>query len=247
VLRERQGEKLAPWTAGKAAPENKQLQLNNWSTLFKSLFSVFKLRNSLLLAAILFICQGAFKYSATLFPIFTIQQLGWTNMEYSEHYATAKLIGGISGMLIGGFLIARFGKKPMMNVFFISTVILSATLALGKIYWNSFAFIYAYMILHNVLYTFACIGIFAIAMQCCWKKVSASQFTLYMTIANLGQIAFAAMIGPIRTHFNWSVTLLAFAVFIALAWLLLQRLNIQQQINGVANLENKDKEKQQTL
>lgn len=247
MLRERTGEKIVPWSAGKAATENKQLQISNWGTLLKSLFSVFRLRNSLLLATILFICQGAYKYSSTLFPIFTIQQLGWTNMEYSEHFATAKLIGGISGMLIGGFLIARFGKKRMMNVFFISSIVLSATLAFGKIYWNSFAFIYAYMILHNVLYTFACIGIFAIAMQCCWKKVSASQFTLYMTIANLGQIAFAAMIGPIRTNFSWSVTLIAFAIFIALAWLLLQRLNIQQQIEGIVTLENKDQKKQQSL
>ena len=96
------------------------------------------------------------------------------------------------------------------------------------------------MLLFNIVSVFASIGVFAIAMQCCWKKVSASQFTLYMTIANLGRIALAALIGPIKANFNWQITLFAFAVMIALAWLLLQFLNINKQVERVVNLENKD-------
>jgi len=103
------------------------------------------------------------------------------------------------------------------------------------------------MITYNVLYTFACIGIFAIAMQCCWKKVSASQFTLYMTIANLGRIALAALIGPIKENFNWQITLLAFAIMIALSWLLLQFLNLNNQVERVSNLENIDAENQMAI
>ena len=113
-------------------------------------------------------------------------------------------------------------------------------LAFSKTYWGNSSFIYAFMMLYNVVYTFACIGIFAIAMQCCWKKVSASQFTLYMTIANLGQMVFAALIGPIRASFNWQYSLLAFAVFIMLAFLLLQFVDIDKQIEKVAYLEKMD-------
>ena len=96
------------------------------------------------------------------------------------------------------------------------------------------------MVVQNVLYTFACIGTFAIAMQCCWKKVSASQFTLFMTIANMGQMIFAASISPIRENFSWQISLFAFAIFIALAWFVLQFLNIDKQMEKVAELENKD-------
>ena len=35
-------------------------------------------------------------------PGFTVKELGWTNVDYSQYYASAKLIGGIIGMLIGG-------------------------------------------------------------------------------------------------------------------------------------------------
>ena len=239
-LRERKNEKILPWTTGAASAETKKMQLTSWGTIFKSLYRVFRLRNSVLLACILFIAQGSYNYIDTLLSIFTVQELGWTNVSYSQFYSTASLIGGIGGMLIGGILIDRFGKKRMMNIYFFLLVLLTSVLAFFKMYWGNTSFIYSYMISYNVLYTFSCIGIFAIAMQCCWKKVSASQFTLYMTIANLGRIALAALIGPIKTNFNWQITLFAFALMIALAWLLLQFLNINKQVEKVVDLENND-------
>lgn len=239
-LRERQHEKILPWTSGNASPDTKELQLTSWVVIFKSLYSVFTLRNSLLLTVILFIAQGSYNYISTLLPIFTVKELGWTNISYSQFYSTSTLIGGIGGMLIGGILIDKFGKKRMMNIYFFGMVLITAALAFLKTYWISTTFISAFMITYNMLYTFACIGIFAIAMQCCWKKVSASQFTLYMTISNLGRIALAALIGPIKTSFNWQVSLFAFAVMIALAWALLQFLNINKQVEGVVTLENKN-------
>ena len=189
---------------------------------------------------ILFIAQGAYNYIETLLPIFTVKALNWTNGSYSQFFATAKIIGGIGGMLIGGILIDKFGKKRMMNIYFFSMVFFTAVLAFSKIYWKDSSFIYAFMILYNIVYTFACIGIFAIAMQCCWKKVSASQFTLYMTIGNLGRIALAALIGPITANFNWQISIFAFAVMIAVAWFIMQFLNINKQVERVVDLENKD-------
>lgn len=236
-LRERPGEKMVPWSSGTASPDTKNLQLESWRRIFKSLFSVFKLRNSLVIALLLFISQGSFKYVSTLLPIFTVKELGWTNLDYSQYYSIAKLIGGIVGMLLGGILIDKFGKKQMMNIYFLGLVILISVFTFSKVYWVNRNFIYAFMVIQNVLYTFACIGTFAMAMQCCWKKVSASQFTLYMTIANLGQMSFAALIGPVKANFNWQVSLFAFALFISLAWLVLQFLNIDKHIEKIAALE----------
>jgi PAT family beta-lactamase induction signal transducer AmpG len=241
-LRERQGEKITPWSSGQASPETKKLQVESWRQIFKSLYSVFRLRNSLIIALVLFFSQGGFKYVSTILPIFTVKELGWTNVDYSNYFATAKLIGGIVGMLIGGILIDKFGKKRMMNFYFLGSVFFVIVLIFSKTNWDNRSFIFAFMVVQNVIYTFASIGIFAIAMQCCWKKVSASQFTLFMTIANLGQMAFAAAIGPIRENFNWQISLFAFAIIIAMAWLILQFLNIDRQMEKVVELENKDLE-----
>ncbi len=239
-LRERENEKILPWTHGVASTENKKIQLTNWTVIFKSLYKVFSLRNSLLLALMLFIAQGSYNYMGTLLPIFTVKELGWTNISFSQFYATSNLIGGIGGMLVGGILIEKFGNKRMMNIYFLLLVILTGAFAFLKIYWYSKTFIYGFMIVYNVLYTFACIGIFAIAMQCCWKKISASQFTLYMTISNLGRIALAALIGPIKNIFNWQITLVAFAVMISVAWLIIQFIDINKQVQQTSLWDNNE-------
>jgi MFS transporter, PAT family, beta-lactamase induction signal transducer AmpG len=240
LLRERAGERILPWTNGEASAETKKMQITSWKAIGKSLYSVFTLRNSLLFACIAFITQGSFNYIETLLPIFTVQELGWTDRAYSNFYATATLIGGLGGMLIGGILIDKFGKIRMLNIYFFLLITLTAGFAFFKMYWGNKWFISSFMIIYQVLYVFTSIGVFATAMQCCWKKVSATQFTLYMTISNVGRIVGAKSIGPIKNNFSWEYTLLAFACMIALAWLLIRLMHINTQVQRVSELERKD-------
>lgn len=240
LLRERDGERLLPWSKGIASTENKKLQMNNWGLILKSLWSVFTLKNSLLFTLIIFINQGAFNYFGTLLPIFTVQELHWDNGTYSEYYASAKLIGGIIGMLCGGILVEKFGRMKMMNTYFIVLILLTSFFAFNKALWLSNQFIYVFMLCYNILFTFSCIAIFAIAMNFCWKKISASQFTLYMTLSNLGRLALAALIGPVKEHFSWQVSLMAFTVMMGIAWLLLQSINLKKHLTQVQTLEDID-------
>ena len=55
-----------------------------------------------------------------------------------------------------------------------------------KNYWQNEIIVMAFIIGFYVLLTFTTIAIFASAMQLCWKRVAATQFTLYMAISNLG-------------------------------------------------------------
>lgn len=237
-LRERPGERFLPWSSGQSSPETKALQLSSWSVIFSSLFSVFKLKNSLLLATVLFVAHGAYNYLDTLLPIFTVQALGWSDQAYSQIFATASLTGGILGMLFGGILIERFGKVKMMNIYFFSLILLTSGFVILKSFWVHSFFIGAYMMVYQVLYVFASIGIFAIAMQCCWKKVSASQFTFFMTVGNLGRIAGAKLIGTVKAEFTWEITLLAFVLMILTAWLVIRFVKIESQLLEIDKLEN---------
>ena len=118
-MRERAGEKLLPFTKGKPSAESKRLQLSSWSEIIGSLFRVFKLRNSLILASCGFIMMIGCNYLDTMIPVFTVQALGWSDKLYAGYYSTASLVGGIGGMLIGGMLIDRFGKNGC-SIFIVS-------------------------------------------------------------------------------------------------------------------------------
>ena len=239
LLRERTGEKLLPWTKGEASEENKKIQLTGWAIIFKSLYRVFSLRNSLLVALIMFFMQCAYNYVATLLPIFTVQALGWTDQEYSKSFATASLIGGIGGMLIGGVLIEKFGKVRMLNIYYITLIILTAVFVFLKSTWTSSTIIFSYMVIYQIMYVFTCIGLFAVSMQCCWKKVSASQFTIYMTIGNMGRIVGAKMIGPMKLHFSWEYTVLLFSGLLFIVLVTIQFLHNNNHLEHVNKLDKK--------
>jgi len=237
-LRERPGEKLLPWTPGTTSPETAALRLDNWTKIFKSLFGVLKLPNSLLLALVLFIMLTALAFMRTLFPIFTIQELGWSNKDYSEVYAVTSLAGGIVGMLVGGLLLERFGKIRMISIYLILLILVTTIMAFSKSWWNSAFFTTGYIALFNLLFVFIAIGLFATAMQFCWKRISALQFTLYMAIYNLGQTAGSALIGPIRNHLNWEYTILSFSAMAAIALVLIQFMRIKNHTQQLERLDN---------
>ncbi|MBK9735977.1 MAG: hypothetical protein IPO92_13870 [Saprospiraceae bacterium] len=95
LLRERQGEKLMPWSSGATSPESDLLKIDKWGKLFISFKKVVLLPNTLLVCLIIFVSKGALTYIETMLPIFSIQELGWNNVTYSNTYSTSKLVGGI--------------------------------------------------------------------------------------------------------------------------------------------------------
>jgi PAT family beta-lactamase induction signal transducer AmpG len=238
LLRERPREKVFPWSKGVAAAENILIQVHSWGEIFKSIWKVITLRNTIILAIVMFVSQTAFNFMATLLPVFTVQGLNWTAATYSNYFATASLIGGLGGMAIGGILIDRFGKIRMMNIYFFAVILLSIGLVVSKPLWPTNSLMVGFMVIYQILYVFSSIGLFAIAMQCCWKKISATQFTIFMTVGNLGRAAGARLIGPVKDAFAWEYTLLFFAVVMTVAWGIIQMLRIQRQLESIRVLEN---------
>lgn len=236
-LREQPEEKIFPWTEGTASAENQTLQVSKWSTIMQSLYSLFRLRDSMLVAALMFVSMGSYNYFETLLPLFAVKITGWTNTLYSQAFATADLIGGIAGLLIGGYLIERFGKKRMIGIYFFLIMLITSALVLSKSLWENSTFLYGFIITYRWLNAFAKIGVYAIAMQCCSKKVSASQFTFYMTLGSLGSMAGATLIGPMKENFSWDVTFFLFVVLLALAWLIMYFTNIHKLTTQIAAFE----------
>ena len=237
LLREQKGEKIFFFMPGKTSTESQKMQMTNWPTILKTLYKVFRLRNSILIIIVLFITQGAYNFFETLLPVFAVKVTGWTNVSYAQAFATADLIGGIAGMIAGGFLIEKFGKKRMINIYFFMILVLVTGLEFAGTYWQNSTMLNGFIISYRMLNSFAKIGVFAIAMQLCSKNVSASQFTIFMTMGAMGSIAGAFLIGPIKENFSWNSTFIFFEIFILMAWLVLQFLNIEKHVEKITAIE----------
>ena len=243
LLRERPGEKLLPWTKGEASKSAEKIQLHSWKTIFKSLVKVFFLPVSFMMGIAVFSFSIGRGLIDTVLPVFTVQGLGWADTHYSQIFATANLISGIGGMIIGGFLIDYFGKVKMISIYLTLLILLVGAMSFLNVYWQNDVFVMGFIIGFYVLITFTTIAIFASAMQLCWKRVAATQFTLYMAISNLGLAAGAAVMGQLKGFLDWEYVILIYVLFAFVMLVLIRFINFEKHQERVDELELQYQEK----
>ncbi len=227
-FRERPGEKLMPWTRGIASADSKHTQLRSWKHIFKSLYKVVSLKSSVVFGVGCFAVGIMFGLIDTLLPIFTIQELGWTNTSFSQVYSITTVIGGILGMVIGGYLVDYFGKLKMLTLYLGILTALITVFAFMPNLWGNNIIVYTFILSYYILYTFLCIAVFASAMHLCWKTVAATQFTIYMALSNMGRASGAALLGILKTNFSWEWVFLFIALMPVVMAILIQFINFNK-------------------
>ena len=227
-FKERAGEKLLPWSPGKASSDSKHIQLKSWIQIFKNLYRVVMLKSSLVLCIGIFLLGIMFGLVDTLLPIFSIQELGWTNSYFSNILSITTVIGGFLGMFVGGYLVDYFGKIKMLTFYLTFLTSLITIFAFMTDLWSSIFVIVAFILSYCTLYTFLCIAIFASAMHLCWKTVAATQFTLYMALSNMGRSAGAGLLGILKTNFNWETIFFTIAFIPFVLVILIQFINLRK-------------------
>ena len=211
-FRERTGEKLMPWTKGEVSEVSKSSQLESWSQIFKSLIKVVMLHSSIIMGIAIFIIGIMFGLMDTLLPVFTIQELGWTNTSYSQVYSTSSIIGGFLGLFVGGALVDFFGKRRMLSIYLIFLILAITNFAFLPTLWHNDLVVYIFILSYYAGYTFLCIAMFAICMQLCWSTVAATQFTLFMALSNMGRAWGSGLLGPLKEKMTWDQIFLWIAI-----------------------------------
>ena len=117
-------------------------------------------------------------------------------------------------------------------------MILVIFMAIFKDSWNNSLMVPGFILGYGTLYTFLNIAIFAAAMELCWKRISATQFTLYMAIANLGRATGAGMLGGIKDFFEvWEYVIVIIALFALIMLVLIRKMNVGKHLNNIDTLE----------
>lgn len=247
LMRERPGEKLLPWSAGNASEEASKLQLDSWAKIFTSLFNVFFLPSSLFMGVAFFLFNMCISLLETMLPVFTIQEMGWTNDTYSSQFSTISLIAGLLGIIAGGALADLFGKRRMMSIYLLLFAGVMMAMAIAKSFWNTPYFVSGFMGVYYTLYVFTAISSFAIGMQLCWPRISATQFTLYMAIANVGRSVGAALLGPLKARLAWEHIFIFIAILALGSFLFVIILRMKKHLVSIDELESRHLEKEEDL
>ncbi|MFD0837533.1 MFS transporter [Mariniflexile aquimaris] len=228
-FRERPDEKIMPWTKGKPSKESKAAQLESWSQIFKNLFKVVVLPSTIFMGIASIINGTMYGLIDTFLPIFTIQELGWTNTSFSQVYSITTVVGGFFGMFAGGALVDFFGDKKMIIIYLIASLVLIIGLAVLPYLWGNDKFIFGFILLYYLFYTFLCIAMFAASMKLCWQTVAATQFTLFMALSNMGRAAGSGLLGTFKEIMSWEYVLLCTALSPLLTIVFIKLINFKKQ------------------
>ncbi len=230
ITRERPGERLLPWSSGRATAANLAIQANRWWPILKDTFQSIIRPVSLFYLPIALVRGMQYGVLTGATPLIATGSAAWAEGQVTAIVGTGQLLAGIAGMTIGGFLGDRLGSKRASLLFFSCWLTLNATMFLAQPLWANSQFLTVYVLLWLSLDTLITVATLPIAMRLCSRTVAATQFTLYMALSNFGitlgatLLGFADRLGGIASLFG----VLALANLVAIVILLAVRFPLRQ-------------------
>jgi len=197
---EREGERRLPWSRGEAALEPRAGK--SLSELFKGLNQVLWTRVSLILMLVMFIDGLVGGYGHALMPIAAVNLFGFTTPQWSQLVAIMGL-GGAAVALALGPLIDRFGAKRMLFLTVTLVAVHAFLLAETQYLWQDTLYVKVMLSIWIMLGPVTMVCMIALAMAICASVNSATQFAIYMSLANLGSSAGSKMYGMVAEETSY--------------------------------------------
>ena len=219
---EREDERALPWTKGTAATVHRSD--TSFGAVFKELNKVLWVRTSLIVMAIMF-CEGlVFGYGQALMPIAAVNLFGYTAPQWSQLVAMMGLIGAVLALGVGP-AIDRMGAKRMlllaMTLVGIHAFLISQTAQL----WQNTLFVRLMLSIWVMMIPVVMVSSLALAMAVCKSVNSATQFAIYMSVANFGHSGGSKIYGMIaeKSSYGQSYTMLSALVIAMILVVLFHR------------------------
>ena len=213
-IREREGERLLPWTAGAAAACNVAIQAQAWGPVFRRTFQSLARRDSLLFGIVLVLSGTTYGIYPALGSMMAADLHGWGEARIGNVQGIGNLVAAGVGIAFGGLLADRIGPKRFGIVVLATT----AAIAMGMIAlqgrWADPGLLISFMVGWVVFDVLRSIALLPIAMRLCDPTVGATQFAIYMALSNLGITFGAAMLPALNAMAGYA----AMFAFIALTF-----------------------------
>jgi PAT family beta-lactamase induction signal transducer AmpG len=206
---ERRGERRLPWSSGAAVSERRST--NSFGSVLQGLNAVLWTRVSMIVMAIMIFDGFIGGYGHALMPIAAINLFGFTTPEWSQLVAAMGLAGAATALVLGP-MIDRFGAKRML-VLTISLVAIHAFLLAETQYlWENTTYVKVMLAAWVLLGPVTMVCMIALAMSICASSTSATQFAIYMSLANLGSSAGSKTYGLIAEQTSYAEAYLLLGV-----------------------------------
>lgn len=238
LIKERDGEKLLPWTRGTPSKEALDSVTESWKEIFHTLIRAMILPMSLLLVLL----EGLNRISGGMLnaiaPVITVQELDWLQTDYSSWVALSGVVAAVAGILMGP-IVDRIGAKMTLSVMIAIRVIVFLFVGASQALWQDPLFFKTVIITNMVTGQIVTIAVISIFMQISFKRVAATQFAVYMALANLTFSMGSALIAPMDGLLGYDQMFYVMAALNGAFLVLWPFVNLKRHRHDMNTLESK--------
>jgi PAT family beta-lactamase induction signal transducer AmpG len=239
---EREGERTLPWTKGTAASVHRAD--TSFRAVFKELNNVLWVRTSLVVMAIMFFYGLVYGYGQALMPIAAVNLFGYTTPQWSQLVAMMGLIGAVLALALGP-AIDRMGAKRMLLLAVSLLAVHAFLLAQTQHLWQNTLYVRSMLSIWVMMLPVVMVASVALAMAICESVNSATQFAIYMSVADLGHSAGSIIYGMTaeKSSYVQSYTFLS-AIIVAMIIVLLFHRHHHHRESEQHGTESRDKKRE---
>ena len=219
VVRERPGERALPWTPGEAAERADVATLGIFD-IFRDLVRTLVLPMSLLLIAVEFLNRVRDGIAVAVLPKFAVDEIGVTAAEYSQFISLLGVIAAVIGVALGPLIDLQGAKRFLLGALIVSAACHVLAGLLDDL-WQDRNFIIVVYFVGAVASQLIFVAIIALFMNLCWTAVAATQFSVYMALANVSRTVGGLAFAPIADGLSYSQDFLIMGGLLGLAALIL--------------------------
>ena len=193
---EKEGDKFLPWSKDMAgsteAADDEGMKFSEIMSGFKVAISDPAPRWALLLCTIMWIGGGMGTGMGIIdfqWEFLFVDELGWDAQDYLDTKALPVFLSTMAGFLVGGFLGSKFGSQRVLlaavGVGTLMTIVWSAS----RSNWSDQGFMTGIWLFWTLIWAIVGANLLALLMSVTTKELGGTQFSIYMTLINVGAFA----------------------------------------------------------
>ena len=168
----------------------------------RKLVDTFRQPVASVLALLALLAAVPTRMMVTYGPVFTVQQLGWTDTGYSQFAGGPALLAGAAGAVLGGWLADRLGRRRMVTAAAVGIIVTFLTFALTQPWWSVTGLVIVFLLAGMFFDMTLRMSLQAMYMTTTRDAVAATQFTIFMTLGNMSNVVGSALITPLDALFE---------------------------------------------
>ena len=146
-----------------------------------------------------------------LMPIAAVKLFGYTTQQWSQLVAIMGLVGAAIALSLGP-VIDRFGAKRILLLTITLVGIHAVLIAQTQNMWQDTTYVRVMLSIWILMLPVVMVCIIALAMAICSSSNSATQFAIYMSVANLGHSAGSKLYGTVAGQSSYVETYMMLSV-----------------------------------